>query len=151
MTTAIRYRSFVYRTNCEWLGRRVVRFESTGKPAMLLSAPPEFKGENGFWTPEEMFVGAIDACVMMSFAAWVQRHDLPVEAYYSEAVGHLDFFEGAYRVTKVTLKPTIIVTDASGVAPVRHALESSMHECSIARSIRSDVELVPDIQVSRPQ
>jgi organic hydroperoxide reductase OsmC/OhrA len=147
----VRYKSFVYRASCEWLGRRIVRVEASGKPSLLISAPPEFKGENGFWSPEELFVAAVDGCVTMSFAAHVQLHDLPVEAYFSEAIGHLEFFEGAYRVTKLTLKPTIIVTAAESAPLVEHALQASVHECSIARSVRSEIELQPDIQISRPQ
>jgi len=146
----VRYKSFVYHSSCEWLGRRIVRLEGPGKPSLLLSAPPEFKGENGFWSPEELFVASVDGCVTMSFAAHVQMHDLPVEAYYSEAIGHLEFSQGAYRVTKVTLEPTIIVTVAEAFPGVRHALEASVHECSIARSIRSEIEMKPDIRISRP-
>jgi len=148
--TPVRYKSFVYHTSCEWLGRRIIRFEAPGKPPMLISSPPEFKGEAGFWTPEEMFVGAVESCFLMTFAARVLRHELPVEAYYSEAIGQLEFSEGAYRITKVTIKPIVIVTGIEAVEPVQRALDSSLHECFVGRSIRSEVELKPDVQVSRP-
>ncbi|MBI3191832.1 MAG: OsmC family protein, partial [Pedosphaera parvula] len=52
-----------------------------------VASPPEFKGEAGVWTPEDLFVAAVNVCTMTTFAAFAQRLNLPVLSYRCEAEG----------------------------------------------------------------
>ena len=53
-------------TATEWQGgeRLVVRTESG--LALDVSSPPAFGGEAGRWTPEDMLVGGIEACILLT-------------------------------------------------------------------------------------
>jgi peroxiredoxin-like protein len=147
-TVATRPRTFTYRTTTEWLGRRNGRFHTPGKEAFIVSSPPEFRGEDGFYSPEELFVGAIEICLMLTFAALAEKHNLPVEAYYSEAEGTLERADGEMRFTRVLLKPTVIVSDAAAVAKTLQTLSLAHRECMIANSVRAEVKVEPEVLLS---
>ena len=55
-----RQRIFTYTTSTQWIGDKVGSLRAEGKNSMTVSSPPEFKGTPNLWTPEEMFVGAIE-------------------------------------------------------------------------------------------
>jgi len=147
-TTIVTRKTFTYRTSTEWLGRRNAKLTAANKPALAVSSPPEFKGEKGFWTPEDFLVAAVESCLLMTFAHQVERQQLPVEAYYSEAEGFLESGEDGFCFTRVVVKPTIIITDARASDKTLKAIEIAHRDCLIANSLRAIVTVVPDIQLS---
>ncbi len=147
---AARYKTFRYRTRIEWHGGRAGDLASEGKPVFRVASPPEFKGEAGVWTPEDLLVAAVNACSMTTFAAFWQRLGLPVLSYESEAEGVLEFTEGSYRFTRVTLRPKIVVSEPSALPQVEEALEDAHRSCIISNSLRASVILDPVFEVAAP-
>lgn len=147
-TTTVTRKSFTYRTSTEWLGRRNAKVLAADKAPMTVSSPPEFKGEKGFWTPEDFFVAAVESCLLMTFAHQVERQQLPVEAYYSEAEGLLESTDDGMQFTRVVVKPTIIITDRRAAEKTLKAIEAAHRDCLVANSLRTIVTVVPDIQLS---
>ena len=60
---------------------------AAGKPDLEVSSPPEFKGEAGIWTPEDLFVGALNACILMTFVAFATQKGLEFASYECRAEG----------------------------------------------------------------
>ena len=147
---AVTQKIFTYRTTTEWLGRKDVRFSdpAASKQPFVVTAPPEFRGKHGEWTPEELFVGSIETCLMLTFASLIEKHHLPVEAYMSEATGVLEFADGAYRFTRVTIKPTIIINDASAAGKVLKLIEAANRDCLISNSVITSVVIEPSVLMS---
>ena len=145
-----RPRTITCRTNAEWLGRRGVRFadDRDGKPAMLIANPPELDGRPNEWTPEDLLVGAIETCLLLTFTSMVERHRLPVEAYSSEAEGTLELQDGAYHVARIRVHPTIVVTDQTAAGRVLKLIEAAHRECIIANSVSASVLVEPEVVVS---
>ncbi len=144
---AARYKTFRYRTRIEWHGGRAGDLASEGKPVFRVASPPEFKGEAGVWTPEDLLVAAVNACMMTTFAAFSQRLGLPIRSYACDAEGVLEFAEGSYRFTGVTLRPKIVVSDPSALKQVEKALADAHGSCIISNSIRAKVVLEPEFEV----
>ena len=141
-------KSFTYRTSVEWSGRRGCILNADGKPALRVSSPPEFRGERDVWTPEDFLVASVETCFLMTFAGLVEKRHLAVEAYYSHAEGTLEWIDDGYRFTRITLHPTVVVTDLPSARPVLIALEDAKRDCLIARSLQTVVEMEPDVEVS---
>jgi len=141
----VKHKSFTYHTQLKWAGERAGVIQSDGKPATRVSSPPEFKGEAGVWTPEDLFVAAVDTCTMTTFQAFVQRMKLPVVSYASEAEGTLEFVDGNYRFTKIVLRPRVVVESPEAVAQVEKTLHDAHEHCLIANSIRSQVVVEPQV------
>ena len=149
----VTHKTFAYQTSLEWVGGRAGIVAASGKAPFRVSSPPEFKGEAGVWTPEDLFVAAAEICMMTTFLALAGRAGLPIESYASEAEGSLEFTDGAYRMTRITLRPTITVKDASEILRVDDTLAEAHRACIVSNSIRTNVAVEPLIRIAivRPE
>ena len=139
------YKVFRYQAEAEWkAGRRGV-IRSAGKPEIEVSSPPEFKGEAGKWTPEDLFVASVNLCVLLTFVAYAQTKGLDLESYASNAEGVLEFAEGKYRFTQITLHPRIRVKSFDSVERAGRILEDAHRDCLVSNSITGTVTVMPDI------
>lgn len=147
METKRSYKSFNYENNVTWKSARRGVVRGAGKPDLEVSSPPEFKGEAGIWTPEEMFVGSLNACILMTFVAFATQKGLDFASYECRAEGRLEFAQGKYRFTEVKLYPQVVVKSPADVQRAKDILESSHANCFISNSISSAVTLSPEIRV----
>ena len=86
---------------------------------------------------------------MTTFLAFAQRLNLPVVSYHSRAEGVLEFVEGAYRFTKVILRPAVVVAHAEDIEPASKTLHDAHKSCLIANSIRAEVVLEPRMESNK--
>ena len=142
------YKVFRFESEVRWNADRRGVTCSAGKPDLEVSSPPEFKGEAGFWTPEDMFVASVNACTLMTFAAFAQHKGLSIASYESDAEGVLEFQEGSYRFTEVILHPHITVKSQDDVDKAREIIESAHQKCLITNSITAQVKIFPDIRAA---
>ncbi|MDE3056667.1 MAG: OsmC family protein [Bacteroidota bacterium] len=147
----VKHKTFTYRTTLRWEEKKRGVLSSAGKPTLTVSSPPEFKGEAGIWSPEDMFVAAVDACTMTTFMSFAQRLQLPVSSYSSEAEGVLEFVDGEYRFTKIILKPRILVSSLEAIEQLKKTLEDAHRSCLIGHSIKAEVDVVPEIALAEEQ
>lgn len=143
-----RRKSFTYRTAAQWTSGRSGLVGAAGKPSLEVSSPPEFKGEAGRWTPEDLFVAAIDLCTMTTFVSFAQRVNLPLLSYRSEAEGVLEFMDDGFRFTRVVLRPAVVLADAAAVEPAAKAMRDAHQACLIGRSVSAEVVVEPRFEVS---
>jgi len=143
----VQYKKFTYSVGTKWESGRKGVLRSDSKPPVQVASPPEFKGVPGLWTPEDLFVAAIDTCQMTTFLALAARAELPLMSYTSSASGSLEFGEGGYRFTRVTLQPTIVVGETASREAVEQLVHDAHRACLIGRSVRCAIEVVPEIQV----
>ena len=144
---SIKRKSFSYRTGITWVGQRAGITHSGEKLPFRTASPPEFKGEEGVWSPEDLFVAALNSCQLMTFVSLVMKLGLPVASYESEAEGLLEFVEDGYRFTRVVIRPRVVVSDPDAVDGVRKALDDAHHACFVARSVSSEVILEASVEV----
>jgi len=140
-----RYKSFTYRTSTEWSQDRQGTLRSEGKTAVEISSPPEFKGVDGIWSPEDLFVAAAEICTMTTFLSFGERKNIPLISYRSSAEGLLEFVEGKYQFTKITILPEITVGNAWTQEQVEELVHKAHVHCLIANSIKATVEIEPTI------
>ena len=148
METKKTFKSFSYENNIAWKSARRGVVRAPGKPDLEISSPPEFKGEAGIWTPEDLFVGSLNTCILMTFVAFATQKGLEFVAYECRAEGRLEFAEGKYRFTEVRLYPQIAVKSEADVERAKNILESAHANCFISNSISSAVTLTPEIRVA---
>lgn len=140
-----RHKTFTYNTALEWAGNRAGILRSEGKPAFRVSSPPEFKGEAGVWSPEDLFVASVEICHMSTFLAFALRKQLPLLAYQSNAFGTLEFIDGDYRFSRIVITPTITVAEGTSESDVHTLMREAHRHCLVANSITAVVEVNPTI------
>ncbi len=142
------YKVFRYRTDVLWKSGRRAVVSSAGKPDIEASSPPEFKGEAGFWTPEDMFVASVNLCTLLTFVAFAQHKGLEFVSYECAAEGVLENVEGKYRFTEVILHPHVTVKSQEDIARAREILDSGHKGCLVSNSITATVKLFPDFRAA---
>jgi organic hydroperoxide reductase OsmC/OhrA len=123
---------------------------AAGKPNIIVGSPPEFKGEPDVWAPEELLVGSLNTCMMLTFLTLAQRQGLTPVGYESEAEGLLDNVEGKYHITEVTIRPRVTLKSEAELELARKSMESVDAHCFIANSISARITLTPEFVVAAP-
>jgi organic hydroperoxide reductase OsmC/OhrA len=142
----VKYKSFTYRTQLKRIENRTGVLDSDGKPSIRFSSPPEFKGEAGLWTPEDLFVSTIDACTMTTFVAFAERERIPIVSYHSAAEGLLEFVDGKYRITRVVVRPRVVVALTDAIDPARNLFKKTHEHCIVTNSIHTAVVIEPEVR-----
>src|SRR5688572_14156976 len=114
----------------------------SGTP-ITMSASLAYKGSADAIDPEEMLVGAIASCHMLSFLALAAGRKLIVDSYADDAVGVLEKnAEGRMAVTRVTLRPNVVFGGSKPDAGVIDELHHRAHEaCFIANSVKCEIRI----------
>ena len=140
---AIKPKSFTYRTSVARVEGRSADLHADGKPLLRVSSPPEFKGERGIWTPEDLFVAAVEVCLMLTFVGIAEKRGLKFASYESRAEGLLEWKEGSYRFTRVAVSPSIVCFDEPSIPVARDILERAHSTCLVANSVSCEVTVAP--------
>lgn len=72
-----------------------------------VSLPAEFGGIWGKVNPEEIFITSINACLMMSFLFFAEKHRIPITSYDSTASTSFKTFEGKKVLSEITLEVSL--------------------------------------------
>ena len=150
MSTKTIYKSFHYKAKTTWSSARRGMLSAAGKPSIVVGSPPEFKGEPDVWAPEELLVGSLNTCMMLTFLTLAQRQGLTPVGYESEAEGLLDNVEGKYHITEVTVRPRVTLKSETELELARKNMESVEAHCFIANSINARITLTPEFVVAPP-
>jgi organic hydroperoxide reductase OsmC/OhrA len=145
-----------YNVTCRWSGSTGVGYdhyvrahEISAAPAeatLKLSGDPAFRGDARLINPEQLLVMAAASCQLLSFLAVAARKRLDVVEYEDRAEGFMPEDDKPVRITRILLKPRIVVK-GSEEAAVRKAVEIGHHECYIANSLKTDIQVEPEIVV----
>ncbi len=111
------------------------------------SSDPAFRGDPERYSPEELLVGALSTCHMLSMLHLCSAAGIVVTEYSDHASGAMaQHTDGAGEFTGVTLRPRMAITDAARI-PEAMALHERAHElCFIARSVNFAVHCEPVVE-----
>jgi organic hydroperoxide reductase OsmC/OhrA len=142
-----------YNVSVDWTEGRIGMMKS---PELELSievaTPPQFpKGIENVWSPEHLFVAAINSCLMTTFLAIAENFKLEFSGFTSKAVGKLEVIDGKYVISEVTLKPMVTVLRAEEKEMALKVLLKSEAACLISNSVRSRIVFEPDVRVVVPE
>jgi len=136
-------KSFRYKNSLVWNRGRRGRMSGPGKPEMDVGSPVEFKGEPGVWSPEELLVGALNACLMLTFVSLAQNKGVQYVAYESAAEGLLENVNDKYRITEVGVQPSLVLKSDADLEAARTIMDEVEENCFISNSITAKVKLAP--------
>ncbi|MDP8218614.1 MAG: OsmC family protein [Candidatus Theseobacter exili] len=144
-------RKFVYRTTVSWTEEKKGFLCSSGKPTIEVATSPEFKGHEGLWTSEELFVASVNICIKTTFLHYAQRNNFEFLSYESVAEGVLESAEGVLMFSEITVKPRIVVAENSHIEKAQELIVLSEKNCLISNSVKSEIMVVPEIKVKKDE
>jgi peroxiredoxin-like protein len=141
---------YFYTTEVEWTGERHGDLRAPQLSNMQVDAPPEFKGHEGVWTPEHLFVAAVNSCFMTTFLAIAENSKLEFKSFSADAKGKLEQREGqGFIMSEVILRPKLLISHARDAERAGRILEKAERNCLISNSIKSETKLEPEINFAK--
>jgi len=141
-----------YTHSLHWLEGRKGRldWEEEGKPGITVATPPEFAGGvPGIISPEDLFVAAVNACIMTTFLSIAERKRIDLRDYRATAAGTLEKTEHGFMFSRVDVNLEIVVADEKDVKAARKTAELADRHCLVSRSLRSEVAVEANIVVEK--
>lgn len=146
-----------YAIDLEWTGNRgsgtsgykaygrehILRAE--GKHAIEGSADRAFFGDRDRWNPEELLLGALAQCHLLSYLAEAARAGVIVVGYEDAATGVMEqTANGGGHFTSVTLRPRVTIADRAQAELAAALHRSAAEKCFIAASVNFPVSHEPE-------
>ncbi len=139
-------KKYVFKTGLRWSGFKRGSLSSPGKLNIGIATPPEFNGEEGYWSPEELLLSAVDSCIMTTFLHYAEKKKINFGTYKSETEGVLERIDDQFMFSKIIIKPAISVTSEDQIDKVKELMTIAENNCFISNSIKSKVEVIPEIK-----
>ena len=120
-----------------------------GKPDVLASSDPTFRGDRTKYNPEELLVASASSCHMLSYLHVCAMAGVVVTAYVDHATGLMEEdAKGGGKFTSITLHPVVTVADPSMVEKAQALHHQANELCFIANSLNFPVLHQPTCQVA---
>ena len=159
-----RLRDHQYKTTVTWTGNqgtgtsgykaytRQYLVQTEGKPDLLGSSDPFFRGDADRYNPEDLLLIALSACHMLAYLHLCAVNNIIVLDYVDRAEGTMtETAGGGGKFSSVTLHPHITVTPDSDQELARELHHQASLDCFIAASVNFPVLHEPEIVLSATQ
>jgi organic hydroperoxide reductase OsmC/OhrA len=119
-----------------------------GKPDILTSSDPSFRGDKSRHNPEELFLSSLSSCHMLWFLHLCGDAGIVVTAYEDHAEGTMEENpDGSGQFSEVLLKPAVTITDATRADEAQRLHHKANQMCFIARSVNFKVRHEPTVRM----
>jgi len=104
--------SHTYTTHVEWTKERRAALSSPTLPTIEVATPANFPGgHEGIWSPEHLYTAAAEICLLTTFLSLAEKTKLAFKSYKSEASGTMEKTEKGFLITRIHIKPTVVIAD----------------------------------------
>jgi peroxiredoxin-like protein len=139
----------LYNVALTWKEGRVGEMSSPELPTKIeVATPPEFeKGVAGIWSPEHLFTASVLSCFMTTFLAIAEYSKLEYNSFDCSAEGVLAKEDGKFKMTEITLKPVLVISDEDKKDRALRILDKAEAACLISNSIKTVVHLDATVEI----
>lgn len=149
-----------YAISVEWTGNlgegtssyrsysRDHRVHTEGKPSLLASSDPRFRGDAQRYNPEELLVAALSGCHMLWYLHLCANEGIRVVSYTDQAEGRMTVRDEGGQFLEAVLRPQVVVADRSMVLAATALHERAHRACYIASSVSFPVRHEPTVSVA---
>jgi peroxiredoxin-like protein len=120
-------------------GRGIV--SSSGLPTLETAAPVEFDGPGDAWSPEHLFLAAIQTCFLLTFRAVARASNLEYQTLDVDAIGIVDREARTTKFTEVVLTPRLTVPVGTDRDHAMRVLTKAERACLISASVSTPIRL----------
>lgn len=117
-------------------------------PSLRVGPPPQFDGQPGHHSPEDLLLAAVATCHMTTLVALCRRKTLPVRNYSATAVGTLEKTKEGLRFTSIRLRVEAS-TDPGREAELKSLIELAETYCIVSNALKLHVELETTVEAGQ--
>ena len=153
-------KSHRYATTLTWTGNagegtasyrsyeRAHEITAPGKPAILGSSDPSFRGDPARWNPEELLLASISACHQLWYLHLCAVNGVVVTAYRDEATAVMVEDEtGGGRFESAVLRPRVTISAGDPATALALHREANA-KCFVANSLNFPVGHEATVEVA---
>jgi len=139
----------IFTTDLHWSGDKFGVVSSHALKSFSVSAPPEFGGPVGEWSPEHLFLSSITSCFMSTYLVFVNKMKIENTGFECTATGQVEIIDGKYKFTYIHIYPKAFVGNDDDVEKSKVAMEKTKKYCLISNSISAEIVQHPEVVVSK--
>ena len=149
--------SHLYKAHTHWTGDTGLGWEHYDR-AHSASAPPaapeltvttgESKGDPSQLNPEQLLLMAASSCQLLWFLHVASKARVEVVEYEDKAEAEMPEDDLPMRLTRIVLRPRIVVREGTTEVRVKHLCELAHRECYIANTLATEVEVAPTVEIA---
>ena len=139
-----------YRVSAWWTSGRTGLAKSDSAPnAIHFTAPTEFGGLEGRWTPEELLLASVAGCYTTTLRALAATAKFDFTDLQVEAGGTVRKAESGYHFTGIVVRANLKVASLEDRTRVLDLLQRAEELCLISRALGNTlVKFEPQIEVA---
>ena len=134
-----------YHVQADAAAAGVVRVTTESAPPLETTAPPEFDGPPGYWSPETLLVASIADCYILSFRGVARASKLEWRSLAVDVEGVLDRVDGVTRFVRYVVNARLAIEPSATESLARSVMEKAKRTCLVTNSLSGECELVPVI------
>lgn len=124
----------------------LVALSAEGLPGIESGPPKQFGGSGEQWSPEDLLVGAVADCFVLSFKAIAAASKYAWTDLQCDVTGTLDKVERSTQFTAFQIKATLKIPADADADRATRLLEKAKLTCFITNSLKAEAELEIDIR-----
>jgi len=130
-----RKKSYLFKNTVFKEGDESAKTVFSGPGELEVGPAPEFEGNPETLNPEEMFVAAINNCLMTTFFYFVRKLNVEISSYYSEAQALLEKQKDGFRFTNVEVRAEVTLKQEELAEKVSELGDLVEKYCLVSRSV----------------
>jgi len=138
-----------YQVAAWWTSGRTGIAKSVSSPnAIHFTAPKNFGGLEGRWTPEELLLAAISGCFTTTFRTIVSKAESDFTDLEVEAAATMRKVQSGYMFTEIVLRPLLKIADPEQVERAMNLLNRAARLCLVSRTLDTPLRFEPKVEVT---
>lgn len=140
-----------YRVAAWWTSGRTGLAKSDSAPnAIHFTAPAEFGGLEGRWTPEELLLAAIAGCYTTTVRAIAGGSEFDFTDLQVEASGTVRKAESGYNFTQIIVRPNLKINSVEERDRALELLKRAEKLCLVSRALGTTLQFEPQLEIAKP-
>jgi organic hydroperoxide reductase OsmC/OhrA len=140
-----------YRVTAWWSSARTGLAKSdSALNAIHFTAPPEFGGLEGRWTPEELLLSALAGCYTTTFWVIAGYAKFPFADLEVAVKGVIHKLGSGYGFREATLQPKLTILREDDRERGLDLLNRAKQLCLVARALAMEQKFEPKIEIGQP-
>jgi organic hydroperoxide reductase OsmC/OhrA len=143
-----RQESYLFKNTVLKEGDKSAKTVFSGPGELGVGPAPEFEGSPETLNPEEMFVAAINNCLMTTFFYFVRKSNVEVLSYYSDAQGQVEKQADGFRFTNVQVRAEVTLAQQEFAEKARQFGDLAEKYCLVSRSVNCPVQYELEVKTT---
>ena len=137
-----------YHTLAWWTSGQTGLAKSDSAPnAIHFSAPPEFGGLEGRWTPEDLLLAAVASCFATTFRVIAGYSKFEYTDLQVEVEGTVSKAESGYAFSEIILRPTVTIHGEENRDRALNLLQKTKAACLVSKALATVPALESHVEI----